>query len=198
MTKEYSMIKIGKGYKEYIRTQGITKTISRYIAGSDYVYNGDGTFTLDIGNGSYDKIDVVYDIQTSTEDYDVSVTTIDIYFDKFMMKTEAIEYFVKTGISMANLEVQFVNNTDLYFDDSPKNEHEMGFVEETGSFNNDTLIYNFSKKVADTLWSPIADVNTENSIKFKISVKLTAGDDAKIHSIDILPSGNINIGGSNA
>ncbi|HPS31542.1 MAG TPA: hypothetical protein PLZ43_14905 [bacterium] len=200
--KNLLIVRLGEGYGDYYR-KGINIAFNSYAQDDTvsvpnaYVYN-EPTATFRSWNGT----DVVpkykltarnTKIQVYSKLFDADMTTPDIQFDNAAIKGSAIEFFIKSNVSLASLKTSWVVDSKTIFTDGPVNK--MGDVARTGSFLNSEVRFDGSQATVETKIHP--DVRPSTALKIKIQAILQGSglDDVVINSIRILPSNIISVGG---
>lgn len=189
------IILMGEGYQDFYQKSGSSQTISYY----DYD-TATGTFDYDWSTGlivsagsTFSKTDVEIQLKNPTEKFESYFDTVNIVFNQETIDDRIVKMFLKSRISFARLDIQYASDSNFVFT-TAKREIKLGEKKETGAFENDTVRYQGTKQIAVSQ-NIAPDQRVSRSIAFRVTAKLVNRDTIYVHSIDVLPSGMLEIGG---
>jgi hypothetical protein len=193
------IIKLGEGYNDFYARALDSETITyyEYASGGDYDYDFDSAIMTDVsGTGSYDAFSQSVRLQQSSQSFDTYFDTINLVLLSEEIKSNTLELFIKSLVSLTNLKVSYSTNGNYTYV-TDKRELRQGKLLESGALENATVRKEGSKQYV-TLATPINSKLNSGSIKFRIEVKMVANDIMFINSIKVRQGNLAFIGGEDA
>jgi hypothetical protein len=210
----YGLVTFEVGHRDYYSLQGATSTqaISTYSEGAgDYVYDHNKAAFIQVtaGEGEYVKTDSTVDLQDALANYDAYLDTINIFTDPSATKSlddTEVQAIVKFAVSLMKAKLYFAPDSNYTFDELSNfwdlgEDDETGIIPDTYSADNDPTYYIASKQIE--IKETALDGRIEKAVKFRIAAYLGDSgeeryDDFAIFNLNLLPSGNFNLGDSDA